>query len=195
MTALIGDRMNTTVLFFHPHLDSSRVNKALADAAEATDGVTVRYLYDLYPDFTIDIEREQTAIADADRIVWQFPMYWYSSPALLKQWEDDVLTYGWAYGSGGKALAGKDLGVAVSPGAGALDYTAGGVCHTTIDRLLLPFQTTSLKIGTRFLKPFVSVGSLSMKDEDLAAQRKAYTTWLTDPDVPTQPLDSEVPTL
>ena len=56
-------------------------------------------MYDLYPDFKIDVAEEQKHLAAADRIILQFPFYWYSTPALLKQWQDDVLTYGWAFGS------------------------------------------------------------------------------------------------
>ena len=83
--------MNTTVFVFHPSLEgSSRVNKKLSDAARQI-GLDVRDMYMIYPDFRIDIKREQEVLTHTDRIVLQFPMYWYSTPALLKQWEDDVL--------------------------------------------------------------------------------------------------------
>ena len=82
--------MNTTVLVFHPRFGASHVNAALAASAE-TAGVRVRYLYDLYPHGRIDVAAEQAVLEEAERIVLQFPMYWYSSPALLKQWQDDVL--------------------------------------------------------------------------------------------------------
>ena len=99
----------------------------------------MRYLYDLYPDGRIDVVAEQAALTAVDRIVLQFPMYWYSSPALLKQWQDDVLTYGWAYGSTGRALAGKELLVAVSTGADS--YGRGD--SYSVNELLLPFQATA----------------------------------------------------
>ena len=107
--------MKTLVLVFHPDMSASRVNRLLAArAATLGDDVTVRYMYDIYPDQKVDVAAEQAALETADRVVLQFPMYWYSTPALLKQWQDDVLLYGWAYGSTGKALAGKELLVAVS---------------------------------------------------------------------------------
>ena len=90
--------MKTTVLVVHPNIKQSRVNSALAKGAQSVADVEVRYLYDLYPDGKIDAAAEQAVLEKADRIVLQFPMYWYSSPALLKQWLDDVLAYGWAYG-------------------------------------------------------------------------------------------------
>ncbi|WP_316669767.1 NAD(P)H-dependent oxidoreductase [uncultured Propionibacterium sp.] len=172
--------MNTTVLVFHPHFDRSRINRALADAAEGVDGAQVRYLYDLYPDFAVDAASEQSVLAAADRIVLQFPMYWYSSPALVKQWEDDVLTYGWAYGSSGTALHGKELLLAVSPGAAAGNYAHDGDYKYLVTELLRPFQATSNLIGTRFVRPFVTAGSMSIGDEELAARAGAYAACLAD---------------
>ena len=81
-------------------------------------------------------------------------MYWYSTPPLLKQWEDDVLTHGWAYGSTGTALHGKELGIAVSPGAPASSYERAGEARYTVHELMRPLQATSALIGTRFLTPW-----------------------------------------
>lgn len=75
--------MNTTILLFHPHLKTSRVNKTLAEAAIKA-GFNVRALYDIYPDEQIDVKKEQALLESSDRIVLQFPLYWYSSPSLLK---------------------------------------------------------------------------------------------------------------
>lgn len=108
--------MKTLVLVFHPHLEKSQVNRKLMDAANETGDVTVVDEYAAYPDFKINVEHEQELIETHDRIVLQFPFYWYSSPALLKQWEDDVIKAGWAYG-GGRALEGKEFMLAVSTGS------------------------------------------------------------------------------
>ncbi|MDU0348002.1 NAD(P)H-dependent oxidoreductase [Actinomyces sp. MRS3W] len=179
--------MTTTVLVFHPRMDASRVNARLAraaeDAAAAGADVQVRRLYELYPDFRIDVEAEKRVLEAADRIVLQFPMYWYSCPPLVKQWEDDVLEHGWAYGSTGTALHGKELALAVSPGAPAANYDHEGSFHYTVTDLLRPFQATSNLIGTRFLKPFVTTGTLTLSDADLEAQAAAYAAWLTDADL------------
>lgn len=106
--------MKTTVFLFHPNFANSRVNKALA--AGLPGDIEVRNMYALYPDFQIDVAKEQAVMEESDRIVLQTPMYWYSGTPLLKKWEDDVLTYGWAYGSDGNALHGKELLVAITPG-------------------------------------------------------------------------------
>ena len=178
----------TAVFLFHPHLDASRVNARLAQAARGAGTpehpVQVRDLYALYPDLRIDVDAEHAALEGADRIVLQFPMYWYSSPALLKQWEDDVLTYGWAYGPTGTALHGKELALAVSPGGSAAGYTRTGSVHYELHELLRPFQATSDLIGTRFVAPFLTPGATSLTDEELAERAQAYAAWLAAPDHP-----------
>ncbi|MBB1078494.1 NAD(P)H-dependent oxidoreductase [Limosilactobacillus sp. STM2_1] len=172
--------MTTTVLLFHPHLDQSRVNKALAGALD--DDIEVRDMYKLYPDFKIDVATEQKVLTDSDRIVIQFPMYWYSSPALLKQWEDDVYEHGWAYGSDGDKLHGKELIIAVSPGAN--NYGRQGFAQYTIHELLRPFQATSRLIGTKFIKPFITIGASSITDDALQQRATEYNEYLHQDSLP-----------
>lgn len=130
--------MKTLVLVFHPHVEDSHVNRKLMDVAGKVDGVTVVDEYAAYPDFKIDVEREHALLQEHDRIVLQFPFYWYSAPALLKQWEDDVLNIGWAYGD--YALEGKEIMVAVSTGAPAECYTHDGSQARTMEELLSPYE-------------------------------------------------------
>ncbi len=171
--------MATAVFVFHPNFAASTVNARLAAEAEKQDGVTVRRLYDLYPDFRIDVAAEQAALTASDRIVLQFPMYWYSCPPLLKKWEDDVLTYGWAYGPTGDALHGKEMVVAVSPGAPGAAYRRDGAAKYEVTELLRPFQATSNLIGTTFAKPFVTAGAVSMSAAELDARAAAYAAYIT----------------
>ena len=171
--------MKTLVNVIHPHFEASRVNRALAAAAQEVEHVTVRHLYALYPDGVIDIEAEHVALEAADRIVLQFPMYWYSSPALLKQWQDDVLTYGWAYGSTGKALHGKEVAISASLGAPASSYDRSGEYHYELHELLRPFQAMSNMVGTRFVAPFFTAEALNLTDADLELRADAYHIWLT----------------
>ncbi len=169
--------MSTTVFLFHPNLESSRVNAKLANIAASTSDVTVRDLYSIYPKGDIDVTVEQEALEQADRIVLQFPMHWYSSPSLLKQWEDDVLQYGWAFGSSGTALHGKELTIAVSTGASG--YSRQGTVGYTVTELLRPFQATSNLIGTTFLTPFIIEGSLGLPDDKLEKLANSYREYLT----------------
>jgi hypothetical protein len=68
------------------------------------EAVDISDLYEEYPDFYINVKREQQLLIEHDIIVFQHPFYWYSSPAILKQWEDLVLEFGFAYGPGGTKL-------------------------------------------------------------------------------------------
>ena len=74
------------VVFAHPAFQRSRVNRALLAAAKATEGVTVHDLYETYPDFLIDVRDEQKLLEEHDAVVIQHPFFWYSSPALVKEW-------------------------------------------------------------------------------------------------------------
>ena len=86
--------MSTLILVFHPHLkDGSRVNaRLLAElAAQGEDDIIVRDEYTEYPNFSVNADKEHKLLEAADRVILQFPFYWYSSPALLKEWEDEVI--------------------------------------------------------------------------------------------------------
>ena len=177
--------MKTLVLVFHPDMSASRVNRLLAARAETLgDDVTVRYMYDTYPDQKVDVDAEQAALEAADRVVLQFPMYWYSTPALLKQWEDDVLLYGWAYGSTGKALAGKELLVAVSTGGPGDAYSHESSYGYTITELLRPLQATANMVQMAYLEPFTTTGTLTITDEALAQRVEDYAATLASKDLP-----------
>nr|WP_205395788.1 NAD(P)H-dependent oxidoreductase [Streptococcus lutetiensis] len=166
--------MKTTVFVFHPELENgSRINANLAKAASEA-GFEVRNVYHMYPDFKIDVAAEQAALKESDRIVLQFPIYWYQTPALLKQWFDAVLEYGWAYGSTGNALRGKEVLLVASFGAGAEDYQLNGRFHTTAEEVLKPIATIQYHTGLLFLEPFVTMGALNLSDEDLSQQVQKY---------------------
>ncbi|WP_165211217.1 NAD(P)H-dependent oxidoreductase [Streptococcus tangpeifui] len=165
--------MTTRIFLFHPNPDQSRANKAMAQAA-AEQGIEVRNLYALYPDGKIDVKKEQAALTATDRIVLQFPMYWYSMPSLMKEWLDQILEYGWAYGSSGDALQGKQVLLAVTQGAGAQDYTANGRFHVTTQELLKPIETIKYHTGLVFEEPFVLSGVLNLSNEKLAQEAANY---------------------
>lgn len=151
----------------HPHLEASTVNKTWMNRLSQEKDITVHDLYGAYPNGIIDVEKEQRLLSDHDRIVFQFPIYWYSSPSLLKQWEDDVLTYGWAYGSKGTKLHGKDFLLAVSMGAPETSYQAGGEFNVTISELVRPFQATASLIGMHFLPIFKQFGALNISKKNV----------------------------
>jgi glutathione-regulated potassium-efflux system ancillary protein KefG len=120
------------VLFAHPSLEKSRIQRAWLQAIGDLQGVLIRDLYQLYPEFDIDVRAEQRALEAHDIIVLQHPLYWYSTPALLKQYQDLVLEYGWAYGTGGVALTGKKFLSAISMGGQREAYEHGGFHDITV---------------------------------------------------------------
>jgi glutathione-regulated potassium-efflux system ancillary protein KefG len=152
------------VLYAHPAPHKSRINRRLVAAAREVPGVVVRDLYELYPDFLIDVEEEQRLLAEHDVIVLQHPFYWYSAPALVKEYLDLVLTYGWAYGEGGTALKGKIMLQAISAGGPEEVYGPQGRNRFTIRQLLAPFDQTAHLCGMRYLAPHVIHGANQLAD-------------------------------
>jgi glutathione-regulated potassium-efflux system ancillary protein KefG len=155
------------VLFAHPALEKSRVNRKLMRAAQRIEGVTFHDLYEAYPEFDVDPAREQGLLLAHEVIVMQHPMYWYSTPALLKQWEDLVLEHGWAYGKGGDALAGKRFISAISTGGPESSYQHDGFHGCTILELLAPIARTAKLCKMTYLPPFVTFGSHLMEDAEI----------------------------
>ena len=159
------------VLAAHPQLEASRVNRALLHAVAAARGarIALRDLYALYPDYLIDIDAEQAALAAARLVVWQHPIHWYSMPPLMKLWIDDVLGFGWAYGPGGTALAGKDLWLVASTGGPEGSYHPARYNRHFFDAFLPPYEQTARLCGMRFVPPLVLHGAHRVDDAALAA--------------------------
>src|SRR5436190_22500401 len=143
------------VLFAHPVPRRSRVNKRLLAAIAGIEGVHVRDLYAEYPDLDIDVDREKELLAEHDVLVWQHPFYWYSTPAILKEWQDLVLELGWAYGDGGTALRGKKLMNVISAGGPEEAYRREGFNYFTVRELLVPLEQTTRLCGMEYLPPWV----------------------------------------
>ncbi len=140
-------------LVFHPDLTTSRVNRTWKRMLEESGKVDTSVdMYGRYPDFKIDVEQEQAALLNHNRIIFQFPMYWYSVTPLLKKWLDDVLTYGFAYGSSSNRLEGKDLQVIVSVG-GHPRFYSGFDIYATVHELLRPFQLTANLCKMNYMLP------------------------------------------
>jgi len=162
------------ILFVHPALQKSRVNRQLIGALEGLEGVTVNDLYEAYPDFDIDVAREQELLVAHDVIVFQHPFYWYSGPALLKEWLDLVLEHGWAYGRNGEALRGKKLLTVTTAGGGEAAYQHEGYNRFTMQELLAPFAQTARLCGMDYLPPFVAHGTHRFTDGDIARHVDDY---------------------
>ncbi len=162
------------VLFAHPALEKSRVHTRLAAGVPRRPDIRFHDLYEAYPRLDIDVTREQELLVEHDVIVFQFPFYWYSTPPLLKQWQDLVLEHGWAYGSAGTALAGKSWLCAVSTGGQASAYAPDGYNGMTVRQLLAPLERTAVLCGMRYLPPWVVYGTHRLRTPDIERVGAAY---------------------
>ncbi len=147
--------MRTLIIISHPDVDESSSQQFLLQSIShlSSDQVTVHLLEKTYPDGVIDFEKEQALLRLHDRILFQIPFYWYSSPPMLKKWQDEVLTDHFAFGYRGNKLEGKELGLVLSIGLAEKDYQAGGQEGFSISELTRPYQAVAKKTGMTYLKP------------------------------------------
>lgn len=147
--------MKTLVIVTHPDIEGSLVNKRwVEELKKYPESYVVHELYKIYPDEKIDVQAEQQLVEQFDKIVFQFPYYWFNCPGLFKKWLDEVLTHGWAYGSkSGYKVAGKKVALAISAGVYEHEYQAGEKYKYTLAELLRPFELSFEYIRADY-KPF-----------------------------------------
>jgi glutathione-regulated potassium-efflux system ancillary protein KefF len=164
------------VLLAHPQQEHSKVNRRLVQSLQRSghDRVEVRDLYALYPDYLIDIQAEQAALASARLVVWLHPIHWYGMPPLMKLWLDEVFAFGWAYGPGGERLRGKDLWLVASTGGAAESYRPDGHNRYFFDAFLPPYEQTAALAGMRFLPPLLLHGAHRVAAAELAAHGDVF---------------------
>ncbi|MEM7508275.1 MAG: NAD(P)H-dependent oxidoreductase [Pseudomonadota bacterium] len=153
------------VYYAHPGHRASRVNRPMAEAAAAIEGIAFVDLYRLYPRYNIDIAAEQARILAMDVILFQFPLFWYSTPSLIKEWIDLVLEYGFAYGSGGDRLAGKTMMIALTAAGPHEAYGPRGLQHYPLRTFLSPLEQTARLCQMRFPAPYVLHSALKASED------------------------------
>lgn len=156
------------VLYAHPGQRHSQVNQLMAAGAADIDGVTFVDLYAEYPRLKIDIDREQARLLAHDVVVFQFPLYWYSTPAILKEWQDLVLEYNFAYGPDGDKLAGKLCLLAVTVGGEQGAYSTDGSKRVDLRTLLSPLERTASFCQMPFLPPYALFSALKAREDGRA---------------------------
>jgi glutathione-regulated potassium-efflux system ancillary protein KefG len=166
------------ILFAHPAMEKSRVQTRLVEHIPQSAEIRFHDLYERYPDFDIDVAYEQRLLLQHDVIIFQHPFYWYSSPAIIKQWIDLVLEHGWAYGPGGHALAGKKMMNAISTGGSKNSYSKSGRNQYSIADFLLPFKQTAQLCEIDYLPPFVIHGTHRLTEIDMDLHALQYEQML-----------------
>ncbi len=143
--------MKKLIIVCHPAIEESRVNKRwIEELGKYPELFTVHHLDTVYPDGNIDMVKEQALVEAHDILIFQFPLYWYSSPPLLKKWQDTVLTYGWAYGSKSKGMRNRGVALGVSVGVPEDDYRKEGKNRVTLEEVLSPFRTMTRYVNADF---------------------------------------------
>jgi len=158
----------------HPYPARSRANAALLAAVRDLPNIEVRSLYAMYPDFDIDAPAERGAIGRATAIVLLHPLYWYTTPALLKHWFDVVLTKGFAYGEGGTALHGKTCLWAVTTGGDDQAFSEPGRHHRELAAFQPVVEQTVRYCGMTWAAPFVVHGAHQISEAELAQAAQGF---------------------
>lgn len=163
------------VYYAHPGQRHSRANRAMARAARNVSGISFVDLYAEYPRYDVSIDREQQRLLDHDVILFQFPLFWYSTPSLIKEWIDLVLEHGFAYGHDGDKLTGKTMMVATTAAGPEDAYAAEGYQHYSLREFLRPLEQTARLCHMHFPPPYVLYGSLAADDaEQIEPHARGY---------------------
>lgn len=172
--------MKVLILFGHPAFQKSQANKLLVDDINSIHQVTFHDLYERYPDLDIDIDYEQELLKKHDCIIFQHPLFWYSTPAIFKEWMDLVLEHGFAFGKKGNALKGKLFFSAITTGARRDSFRSEGDVHYTINQLLAPIFQTGNLCKMNVLPPFVTYGTMYMSLDEILLQKKKFKMLLNE---------------
>lgn len=153
--------MKTLVIVIHSDLENSVINQCwIKELKKHPEKYTVHHLHNLYPDEKIDVEQEQRWIDAHDKIIFQFPFYWFNCPPFFKKWLDLVLSHGWAYGKGSPyKLAGKKIALSITAGINEEDYQASGRYKYTLKQLTAPFEITFNYVKAAYKPLFAFYGS------------------------------------
>lgn len=173
--------MKTLIIVTHPELEKSVVNKRWNEELEKyPERYMIHDLHHVYPNGKIDVDKEQHLVESVDKIVFQFPFYWFNCPPLLKKWIDEVLTHGWAYGSSsGFKLAGKKIALAISAGIKDEDYQSSGRYKYTLQQLTSPFEITFLYVKADYQSFYAFYGAeYSPNDDELTRSADGYINFL-----------------
>lgn len=153
--------MKALIVIIHPNLKDSIISKRwIEELKKYPQDYVLHDIYQLYPDEKIDIQREQELLEKYDKIVFQFPFYWFNCPPFFKKWLDEVLTHGWAYGRNSEyKLAGKKVALAITAGINKEDYQISGRYQYTLEQLTAPFEITFKYIRADYKPLFAFYGA------------------------------------
>ncbi len=157
------------ILFAHPNSSCSIINLPMFKSLHALDNVTAVDLYADYPDFNISIEQELKRLSEHDIVIFQFPLCWFSTPAILKEWQDAVLIPNHNNASHHTDFSKIDFFCAITVDAQRYLTDRDYVNELKLDQILTPLKLMSKCIGLRYLPPYVlEYGNLLDLNNDTA---------------------------
>jgi len=167
--------LKTLVVVSHPEINNSQTQQFLMQGAKLLD-VTWHHVEELQE---IDVDKEQKLLMAADRIIFQFPLYWYAAPAGLKNWEDKVLTRNFIYGDNNDNLGDKEFGIVVSTGMPLKDFRRGGRENITIDQMMAPYRAIADRAKMKVLPAFTIAQFQYLDDQKQMQLLIDYQRYLT----------------
>lgn len=165
--------MKTLIILAHPDIKKSKINNALCESIKNMPNITLHNLYETYPNAKIDPSKEMELLKSHDKIVFQFPLYWFSSPSILKEWEDVVFS-AILYNKEPKLLSGKTFQIVTSVGSPKEKYTADGRNQKNIEEILTPMILSATYLGMKTQEAFCVYNAMGMTDELLSESIPHY---------------------
>lgn len=175
--------MKTLIIAIHPHINESLINRRwLEELRTFPERYTIHQLYEAYPDENIDVQAEQLLLEKHDKIIFQFPYYWFNCPSFFKKWMDEVLTHGWAYGSkSGYRMEGKKIALAISLGVEEQELSTSGIYKYPLSELTRPFELSFEYIKADYQPPFAFYGmEYNASDSHIEQGVASYIRFLAD---------------
>ena len=158
------------VISAHPHMERSLMNKTILEELKNFSAVSI---HDIAEGCChVDVAAEQAALKEADTLVFQFPVYWFNAPALLKHWYEEVFTPDFAHGEGATGLKGKKLILSATVGAPEAAYSAEGLGHS-LKEFFANFYTMAAMTGMEMAEPVVSYGCAYIPGVSSEADKEA----------------------
>ncbi len=167
------------VILAHPNFDKSFANKTIIEELQKSDlELEIRNIHDLYPDYKIDVDAEQEALLRHQTIVFQYPFYWYSMPAILKHWFDEVFLHQFAYGSKGDKLKDKNFVPSFTVGSSESSYKTLGFQHFRVYEFCKHLEQTAYHTQMNYIDPIYFHGTslvAGYTEEEVKNRAKDHT--------------------
>lgn len=159
--------MKTLIIFAHTFWEDSKANRALLESIKDLKKVQIHNISEIYKDGKIDVNKELSLLKEADKIIFQFPLFWFSTPSLLKEWQDRVLT-AILYGENKELLKNKEFQIITTLGGAKESYD--GHHGATLEELLKPIYYAFEYLGCRSLEHY-AIFSANANNLDIDAYK------------------------